>query len=693
MMKLLIKKRLIRAVSLFTALCAAVVTAAGCSDTGESGAGSLFGSYSPFETSFTEPQKTVSGNSEGSAEQVSVPEPSFSETSKPAAPDNSFTLMVYMCGSDLEKNMGSATKDIFEMIAGCGQTENVNIIAETGGTSKWLNNIVASDRLQRYKFTKDGMILIDDTVGQKCMGKGDTLRDFISYTAGKYPAQRYGLVLWDHGGGSVGGWCYDENYPAGLMPMSELSSALAASGTYFDFICFDACLMGGFETCLSLAPYTDRLIASEEAIPNCGLHYTDFIAKLYDYPSVPTDELGRLIVDTYIEQAYETSPYRYSTLGVFDTKKVVDNVLPSLNSTSQSCISELNSGSFSELSLMRSKLKEMSQGENYVDMYAFAEALNDTALKRELDNATVYFKATPNGTGDHGLNLYYPYSDLSLIDVMDGLYSSAGISTGYSAYLHGFANVMAGGQTASDSGTGSSTAYSEYEWYDDQEAYSPDYYEEYVSSSDIDKLEIIKRNGQFVLDLTDDDRDKISKVQLVCMVPFESGFIDLGTDDVYELDEEDDLIIGFDRTWVSLDGQPVPFYTEETYEENGGFISYGYVPCEYNGVKSQLLLVWSTEVPQGFVAGVRPVYDDSSIANKGVFDLNDGDTFHVLFDYYDANMNLIQTITDQREFIVNGAITVSYEDISSLGDTYIFYKITDIFNNVYTTESVTYNAA
>ena len=690
-MKYRIRRKLLRAVSLLTALCAAVA-ASGCSGAGENEAGSLFGSYSPFETSFTEPEKNVSGNTESSVEQQSVIEPSFAETSKPPAPDNSFTLMVYMCGSDLEKNMGTATKDIFEMIAGCGQNNNVNIIAETGGTSKWLNNIVASDRLQRYKFSQDGMTLIDDTIGQQCMGKGDTLRDFISYTVGKYPAQRYGLILWDHGGGSVGGWCYDENYPAGLMPMSELSSALASAGTYFDFICFDACLMGGVETCLSLAPYTDRLIASEEVIPNCGLHYTDFIAKLYTDPSVPTDELGKVIVDTYIEHAYETSPYRYSTLGIFDTKKVAGSVLPALDSTAQTCFSELNSGGFSELSLMRSKLKEMSEGENYVDLYSFAESRNDSALVNALNDATVYFKATPNGTGDHGLNLFYPYSDLSLIDSMDSLYTGTDTYSGYSTYIHGFANVMAGGQKNSASKPDSAASYSEYEWYNNDEAYSSDYYEEYNSSSDIDKLEITKRNGQFVLDLSDEDREKISSIKLVCLVPFEDGFIDLGTDDSYELDEEKDLIIGFDRTWVSLDGEPVPFYTEETYEENGGFISYGYVPCEYNGVKSQLLLVWSTEMPQGFVAGVRPVYDDSTIANKGLFDLNDGDTFHLLFDYYDENMNLSQTITDRREFIVDGDITVSYEDISSLGDTFIFYKITDIFNNVYTTESVTYNA-
>ena len=691
-MKFLIKKRLLRVVSLFTAISAAVVTAAGCSDTGEGGAGSLFGSYYPFEASFTEPEKTVSGNAESSAEQQSFTEPSFTESSRSDAPENSFTLMVYMCGSDLEENMGSATKDIFEMIAGCGDNKNVNVIAQTGGSTKWLNNVVASDRCQRYKFSRDGMILTDDTVGQKCMGTGDTLRDFIGYTTKNYPAERYGLILWDHGGGAISGWCYDKNYPVALMSMSELSAALSSAGTYFDFICFDACLMGGFETCIALEPYTDRLIASEEVIPNCGLYYTDFISSLYSDPSIPVDDLSRVMIDSYVEHAYEESPFRYSTLGVFDTKKAVNSLLPALNSTAQNCFSQLNGGGFSELSLMRSRLREMSEGENYVDMYSFAEALNDRALIRELDNTTVYFKATPNASDDHGLNIYYPYHDLSLIDSMDTLYGRAGISTGYTNYLHGFANVMAGGQKTSDTKSSGVSPYTEYEWYDDSEAYSSDYYEEYNSSSDIDKLEIIKRDGQFVLDLSDEDREIISSIRLVCMVPFENGFIDLGTDDSYELDDQDDLIIGYDKTWVALDGEIVPFYTEETYEENGGFVSYGYVPCEYNGVKSQLLLVWSSELPQGFVAGVRPVYDDSAIANKGVFDLNDGDKFRVTFDVYDENMNYLQTVTDDREYTVDGDITVSYEDVSGLGDTFIFYSILDIFNNVYTTESVTYPA-
>ena len=691
-MRITIKRTAVRVMSVITAMCT-VFSAAGCGSYAgdDSDSGRSLWTVTTIESSFKNRDQTVSGAVEGSAAS-SLPEMSVTVASEPPVTDNSFTLMVYMCGSDIEKNTGNATKDIFEMIAGCGQNKNVNVIVQTGGSSRWQNDIVAADRCQRYRITKDGMILIDDTLGQKSMGKGDSLRDFISFTAKKYPAQRYGLVLWDHGGGSAGGWCYDENYPMEMMSMPALCDALASAGASFDLICFDACLMGGFETCLALAPYTDRLIASEEVIPNCGLYYTDMISAVYSDPTISADELGRIIVDSYIGRAYEASPYKYSTLGVFDTKKVVNEVLPALNKAAQGCSSQLNNGGYADLSLKRSKLKEMSDGENYIDMYAFAESENNTELINRLDTATVYFKATDNYTGDHGLNLYYPYHDLSMIDNMDSLYVKAGISSGYTDYLHSFANVMAGGQLSAESPS-AEESYSDYEWYDDSEAYAPDYYEEYNSSTDIDKLEIIKRNGQFVLDLSDEDREKISKIELVCMLPFEEGFIALGTDDYYVWDEENDLIVGYDKTWVFLDGQIVPFFNEESYSEDDHYISYGYVPCEYNGVKAQIIIVWSTELPQGFVAGVRPVYDDSSITTKGLYDLRDGDTFKVSFDLYDENMNYLTAFTDEREFTVDGELKVSYEDISSIGDTYIFYRIYDIFNNVYTTESVTYNAS
>ena len=48
------------------------------------------------------------------------------------------TLMVYLCGSDLETNGGFATIDLSEMME-VPLPEDVNVIIQTGGAAVWQN--------------------------------------------------------------------------------------------------------------------------------------------------------------------------------------------------------------------------------------------------------------------------------------------------------------------------------------------------------------------------------------------------------------------------------------------------------------------------------------------------------------------------------------------------------------------------
>ena len=48
-----------------------------------------------------------------------------------------WTIMIYMCGADLESVNGLASSDIDEILKVSGQPDDVNIIIETGGASSW----------------------------------------------------------------------------------------------------------------------------------------------------------------------------------------------------------------------------------------------------------------------------------------------------------------------------------------------------------------------------------------------------------------------------------------------------------------------------------------------------------------------------------------------------------------------------
>ena len=64
--------------------------------------------------------------------------------------DDTYTLMVYMCASDLESEDGSASADIDEMLSAKIDSK-VNVILETGGTIYWQDHGISSKTNQRYK--------------------------------------------------------------------------------------------------------------------------------------------------------------------------------------------------------------------------------------------------------------------------------------------------------------------------------------------------------------------------------------------------------------------------------------------------------------------------------------------------------------------------------------------------------------
>ncbi|MBQ5443922.1 MAG: hypothetical protein IIU29_01935, partial [Erysipelotrichaceae bacterium] len=154
------------------------------------------------------------------------------------------TIMVYMCGSDLESQAAMGVYDLQEM-ASARIADNVNVIVYTGGTTKWHTDIISNRVNQIYQVVGNGQIgCLVDNAGTGSMVDPNTLVSFIEFCEENFEANRYELILWDHGGGSVSGYGYDEKYPnRGSMSLAQLDDALTEAGVSFDFIGFDACLM------------------------------------------------------------------------------------------------------------------------------------------------------------------------------------------------------------------------------------------------------------------------------------------------------------------------------------------------------------------------------------------------------------------------------------------------------------------
>jgi hypothetical protein len=169
--------------------------------------------------------------------------------------ENTWTLFLYMTGSNLESQYENATKDIDEILRSKINDENiknVNIIIQTGGSTMWHSNNISNKKVQRYKVEagKRELTFIEDC-GDKSMGNADTLYDFLEWGVTNYPAEHMGVIMWDHGSGVSDGLCNDERFDNEALTVHELEYAFAKVSkkmtSKFEMISFDTCLSGSLE--------------------------------------------------------------------------------------------------------------------------------------------------------------------------------------------------------------------------------------------------------------------------------------------------------------------------------------------------------------------------------------------------------------------------------------------------------------
>lgn len=102
-----------------------------------------------------------------------------------AAPKK-LTLMVYMCGSNLESEYGAASKDILEMLASGYDMQQVDVLMMTGGSKGWSLGF-PEDKLCIYTpFRKS--VRMEKAYESASMGDPGTLAAFLSYGYAEHPA-------------------------------------------------------------------------------------------------------------------------------------------------------------------------------------------------------------------------------------------------------------------------------------------------------------------------------------------------------------------------------------------------------------------------------------------------------------------------------------------------------------------------
>ena len=277
------------------------------------------------------------------------------------------TVMLYISGSNLESLWGRASWNLMQSME-ANYDENLDFIVITGGAKEWitpeeyLDGVEEVDpvknqiwRLEgKREGEKHGKMTLLEANGlpgfeTEYLSKPGTLTAFIDYCTDNYPADKYDLILWDHGGGFAGGFGHDERWKfSSMMTMATIIGAfdetkLIKSGEKFEIIDFDACLMSSVEVVAALAPYADYMVMSPETEPGSGQDYTPWLNALCEDPSMNGFEIGKHIVDGLAEYYNRDENKNDATLAVIDTKNFTERLLGEVAALDDILINEARS--------------------------------------------------------------------------------------------------------------------------------------------------------------------------------------------------------------------------------------------------------------------------------------------------------------------------------------------------------------
>ena len=329
---------------------------------------------------------------------------------------------------------------------------------ELMGSNPQMNIVVQMDRYtgaftgdgdwtdtRRFLITQDNDLdhitsPVVQSVGEVDTGNPQTLIDFVTWAVQNYPAQKYALIMSDHGGGWTGGFSDMSTLSYSDLSIPEIVSSIEqirqnTGIDKFEMIGFDACLMGQIEVFGSLNPSSNYMVASEEVEPGYGWSYAAWLGQLAQNPSVNGAVLSQAIISTYVtndilltggrassdEIAQEEST---TTLSAVESARMPDVIgamnqfVSAITGLDQSLVAEARTYSRSYYSLFGEEVSP-----SFIDLGNFAEVLttltDETGIEQSavqlqtaIDSAVVAEKHGVNMSGSNGIAFHFPDSDL-----------------------------------------------------------------------------------------------------------------------------------------------------------------------------------------------------------------------------------------------------------------------------------------
>lgn len=252
-----------------------------------------------------------------------------------------WTYLVYIAAdNDLEP---TAWQDISKMEQ-IGSNDSVNIVFQWDNRGEYGNRGCRRYYITKNPETSPGKVSspVIKNLGDINSADPDELVDFVKWGMKNYPAEKYAIVLWNHGAGwrwpsasenhpRARGICFDQT-SNDFMTESELRGAFREiyfiRGDKIDFIGIDACLMGMTEIAYSLKDYGNYITFSESSVYGWPYHY--ILGDLTTAPEFDGKRLCKSTVERFRQYWIEEGIEYFTTISAVDLGQV-DSLTLSVN--------------------------------------------------------------------------------------------------------------------------------------------------------------------------------------------------------------------------------------------------------------------------------------------------------------------------------------------------------------------------
>ena len=637
------------------------------------------------------------------------------------------SILMYMCGTDLQSD---CVNDLYEMCA-AEIPDNVTVVVQAGGASEWDDSRLRANRINRFTIADYNFSDVEVCAWQN-MGAQETLEDYLDWAVSTYPADRYMLVFWNHGGGSNSGVCFDETADYDGLTIHEINDALynfteANPDFHLDVIGFDACLMATYETAAHMQYYADFMVASEELEPGLGWNYA-WLDALGENPALDAQGIGVAIADAYMEACLDENPDDYLSMSVLYLP-VMEYLVSTMETYAAYLSQALDAGQLSTFSRARQRMYAFGDFDDatsdMVDMMALIDGTRTIAPQTADVLQTAYERAVRYNVGTRkfdyltGMSVYFPSGSYDGDGCQETIPNMTEFTRGY-AELRSGGNYVFSAQVPQQLSSGgaftgnlmdavfspaSTFTASEAPLSADTSAVDlPDVAPTFTSMNDAFFSGFLVPDDSDADDWLDADfsdevyacsmtlsQDELNNLSMVEGLLYLDGsddedtfYIEMGAMQNAAIDwESGEIVSQFDGTWSMLDEQMVMMYDQLV---NGG-MRRSVIPVRCNDVEGYLLVMRRSYDSNWTIVGFTQGYDDAGLPVRGSTPLTEGDVvtpiYNVLYEDEDGEL---QEMTMDGDPIVagkDGFIDFGFYSLEGSDATYLYcFCLTDIYGEI-----------